>query len=135
MSSVSAASSANVQPPTQDPTRQAFSQLVNALGSGDLTVAQNAYAAFQQVAPGQGSGPFAQAISQIGDALQSGDIGKAQQALAQLQHLMQSATGAHHHHSHHHDNDGDKSSSSAASASTTNSTPSTLSTNQIDVTA
>jgi hypothetical protein len=68
---------ANLPPPV-DPMRQAFGQLVNALQSGNLTGAQNAYSAFTQAAPGQGSGPFAQAISQIGDALQSGDMGKAQ---------------------------------------------------------
>jgi hypothetical protein len=124
-------------PPPADPMRQAFGQLVNALRSGNLTAAQNAYSAFTQAQPGQGSGPLAQAISQIGDALQAGDMGKAQQALASLQQQVQSAKGAHHHHGgHHHDSDDDKSKSATAPASaTTGPTKSATSTNLVDVTA
>jgi thioredoxin-like negative regulator of GroEL len=129
--------SASIPPPI-DPMRQAFGQLTGAIQSGDLSAAQNAFAALTQAQPNQGSGPFSQALSQIGDALQSGDIGKAQQALAALQQQMQAMKGAHHHHGHHHGGGGgDKSQSASASPSSSSdpTTASTASTNLVDVTA
>lgn len=77
--------------------RQAFSQLADALQSGDLTAAQSAYSTHSQSPAAQGNGPFAQALQQIGQDLQSGDIAGAQKALAALQQQVQ----GHHHHHHH----------------------------------
>ncbi len=125
--------SANLPPPSGQ--QQSFGQLVNAIRSGDLDAAQQAYSAFTQTSAGQSGGPFAQAVSQIGDALQSGDLGKAQQALASLQQL---AKGAHHHGGHHHTSgsDGDKSQPAAAAApASTASTASSTSANLLDVSA
>jgi uncharacterized protein (DUF2336 family) len=77
--------------------RQAFSQLTNALQSGNLSAAQNAYTTLASSPAAQGNGPFAQALQQIGQDLQSGDLGDAQKALAALQQQQQ-AHGHHHHH-------------------------------------
>src|SRR5215470_1948756 len=77
--------------------RQAFSQLTNALQSGNLNAAQNAYSTLASSPAAQGNGPFAQALQQIGQDLQSGDLGDAQQAMAALQQQQQ-AHGHHHHH-------------------------------------
>jgi hypothetical protein len=83
--------------------RQTYVQLVKAIRSGDLSGAQQAYAALTQLqASDQGpaadsSSPFAQALSKIGPSLLNGDIAGAQQALAGLQ----GQTRAHHHHHHH----------------------------------
>jgi hypothetical protein len=87
--------------------RQAFSQMATAIQSGDLSGAQQAYAALGQFQPSnQGgsapSGPFAQGLSAIGQDLQNGNLSAAQQDLASLELQMQSAGGAHHHHHHHH---------------------------------
>ena len=49
--------------------RQAFGQLANALQSGNLAAAQNAYNTLASSPAAQGSGPFAQALQQIGKAL------------------------------------------------------------------
>ena len=78
--------------------RQAFSQLANALQSGDLTAAQNAYNTLSSSPMAQGNGPFAQAIQQIGQDLQSGDLADAQKTLTALQQLQQAHRGHHHHH-------------------------------------
>jgi hypothetical protein len=128
-------------PPPVDPMRQAFGQLTSAIASGNLSAAQNAYAAFTQAGGNDPNSPIAQAVSQIGDALQSGDIGKAQAALSALQQQMQAMKGAHHHHGgHHHDSDGDKSKSATPATSTSTSTSSdptqsTTSKTLVDVTA
>jgi hypothetical protein len=78
--------------------RQAFSQLTNALQSGNLGAAQSAYDTLASSPAAQGTGPLAQALQQIGQDLQSGDLADAQQALASLQQQQQ----AHGHHHHHH---------------------------------
>ena len=93
ISSLSASSVANFQS-----DRQAFGQLTNALQSGNLTAAQDAYNTLASSPIAQGNSPFAQALQQIGQDLQSGDIADAQKALASLQ---QQARGGHHHHHHH----------------------------------
>jgi hypothetical protein len=80
---------------------QDFGQLVSSLQSGNLSGAQQAYAALSQLqSSGQGpsanpNGPLSQALNQIGQALQNGNLGAAQQALASLQQ-------SHHSHGHHH---------------------------------
>jgi hypothetical protein len=77
--------------------RQAFSQLANALQSGDLDAAKSAYDTVKSSPAAQGTGPFAQALQQIGNALDSNDLDGAQKALATLQQ-QQRAHGHHHHH-------------------------------------
>jgi len=79
--------------------RQAFNQLTNALQSGDMTAAQNAYNTLASSPMAQGNGPFAQALQQIGKDLQSNDLADAQNTLAQLQQQQQAHRG-HHHHQH-----------------------------------
>jgi len=94
----------SAQPWSGQANFQAFSQLANALNSGDLSGAQQAYAALsQQQGSSQGASanantPFATALNQIGQALQNGDLAGAQQALASLQQ----AQGGHHHGRHAH---------------------------------
>lgn len=78
--------------------RQAFSQLTNALQSGDLTAAQAAYNTLSSSPMAQGNGPFAPALRQIGKDLQSNDLSDAQNALAQLQQQQRARRGHHHHH-------------------------------------
>jgi soluble cytochrome b562 len=77
-----------------------FDQLTQAIQSGNLAAAQQAYAALnppgQSPATGQ-SNNLAQPLSQIGTALQAGNISAAQQALQALQQLGQSHP---HHHRH-----------------------------------
>ncbi len=124
-------STSPVLPPAQDDSRQAFGQLINSIKSGDLSAAQDAYAAFQQTPGGQSSGPLSQAVGQIGSALQSGDIDGAQQALTTLQ---QHAKGAHHHGGHHAKPSGGDSSQAAAPA-TSGASPASSSANLLDVTA
>jgi hypothetical protein len=97
ISSISSASISPTQSFNPSAIRQAFSQLGNALQSGDLSAAQSAYTTLSQSPAAQGNGPFAQALQQIGQDLQSGDIAGAQKALAALQ---QQVKGHHHHHHH-----------------------------------
>lgn len=138
MSISSVSSNAPVYQPPQNNVRQNFQQLSQALQSGDISSAQQAYASLIQALPNQGgngadgkagqNNPFQQALQSIGSALQSGDIAGAQQALQTLQTQMKS------HHGHHHgqtqqttaststsspptDNDGDNDSSVGAATS------------------
>jgi len=74
-------------------TRSDFQQLNQALSSGNLTAAQQAFNAIQQ--NGQG-GTGQSSLAAIGQALQSGDLSGAQQALSQVQQTA----GQHHHHHH-----------------------------------
>jgi hypothetical protein len=94
--------------------RQDFKELGSALQAGDLSGAQKAFAALQQLLPSSSSGnltqngqqnssgnPFATDLSGVGEALQSGDLKKAQDAFAKLQLDMQAVQGPHHHRHHH----------------------------------
>jgi hypothetical protein len=94
--------------------RQAFNQLANALQSGDLNAAQNAYNTLASSPMAQGNSPFAQAIQQIGQDLQSGDAS----ALADAQKVMSSLQQARGHHHHHHGG-GDEVSGASNSSSAT----------------
>jgi hypothetical protein len=85
------------QPSNYQTQRQAFSQLTNALQSGNLSAAQDAYNTLSSSPAAQGNGAFAQALQQIGQDLQSGDLEDAQKTLASLQQQQQ-AHGHHHHH-------------------------------------
>ena len=91
ISGVLLASATSLQNPN-DP-RQQFLQLAQAINSGDLTSAQQAYGQLTQTLGNNSNGsnsrtsndPFSQALAAIGQSLQSGDIQGAQQALASLQ--------------------------------------------------
>ena len=93
--------------------RQDFKDLASALQSGDLSGAQTAFAAWQQVMQSGQAGtqqnasqnggkqnPFAQDMAAVGKALQSGDVAGAKQAFAQLQQDMQAVGRGHHRHHH-----------------------------------
>lgn len=82
----------------QNPVQQSFNQLMQAIQSGNLQAAQQAYATLTQNAPQTQNSPFGQAISQIGAALSSGNISQAQATLQSLQSQMQAHRGGHHHH-------------------------------------
>ncbi|MBS1850675.1 MAG: hypothetical protein JST79_07160 [Acidobacteria bacterium] len=81
--------------------RSGLQQLYQALQSGDLTTAQQAYNSLTQ----NGTSPFrnsqlAQDFAAVGQALQAGDISGAQQAFATFQQDVQTVVQAHHHHHH-----------------------------------
>jgi DNA-binding FadR family transcriptional regulator len=95
--------------------RQEFNALASALQSGDLSGAQQAFAALQKLLPnfsantqtqngqpGSGQNTFPTDFNALGQALQSNDPQKAQEAFAKLQQDIQSIQGRHHHHHHHH---------------------------------
>lgn len=100
--------------------KNAFDQLTNAIQSGDLNAAQQAYASLKQQlqntgagsGAGQGNG-FAQGLSQVGTALQAGNLNEAQQALSSLQQRPH----AHHQHRSHGSSEPANNSGSAANAS------------------
>ncbi|HZL42464.1 MAG TPA: hypothetical protein VFD66_04215 [Verrucomicrobiae bacterium] len=119
---------------------QDIKTLGSALQSGNLTRAQNAFAAWgQDLQPNtaattdttQQNAPFganSQANSDfaaLSTALQSGDISGAKQAFASLQKDLQTAGSVHGHHHHHGakpvDTDGDNDNSSATTQSSTDS--------------
>jgi len=125
--------------------KQDFKQLANALQSGNLTGAQKAFKALQQLVQGSQSGsqssggqpattgnnPLQNDFAALGQALSSGNLSAAQSAFSQLQTDMQAADAngasgaksAHHGHHHHH-----VSSASDSDSSTAGSTASTSST-------
>jgi DNA-binding FadR family transcriptional regulator len=86
--------------------RQYFNQLVQALQTGDLTGAQQAFTALtqiiQQTPEGQNANPtgpqsqIQKDLAAVGQALQSGDLGGAQKAFAAVQQDIQNARLAHH---------------------------------------
>jgi len=89
--------------------RQDFQSLANALQSGDLTGAQNAFKLLQQDAGGKdGSNPnnqnnqLSQDFQTLSDALNFNDLSTAQKAFAafqkDLQNVVQTRKGGHHHH-------------------------------------
>jgi len=95
--------------------RQGFKNLASALQSGDLTGAQQAFAALQQLLPnssagnqtqngqqGSGQNTFSTDFQALGQALKSGNLTDAQAAFSKLQQDTQSVQGHHHHHGHHH---------------------------------
>ena len=91
--------------------RNDFQQLGQALQSGDLNGAQQAFAALQQLIPNLSSGSQAQngqqgssqnpllaGLNAVGKALQSGDLSGAKTAFAKLQQDVQSVSHKGHHH-------------------------------------
>jgi hypothetical protein len=116
---------------------QTLNQLFSAVGSGNLSDAQQAYSALSnQQSTGQGPSPnsntpLAQTLNQIGQALQNGNIAGAQQALAALQQTQQA--GGHHHHGHH--GGGAHAAGASSSTSPSGSDGSSSSGNSVDITA
>lgn len=116
--------------------QQDFNALASALNSNNLSAAQSAFAALQQLLPNSSTGtqtqtgqpgsvqnPLAADFSALSKALSSNDLTGAQAAFKQLQADMQSVGGARHRHHHH-----------KASAST-QSTPSTTPSSSVGSTA
>jgi hypothetical protein len=104
--------------------QQDFKELSNALQTGDLSAAQDAFSALQQLFSPPASNSQTQTsqqisgrdsvtadISALGQALQSGDLTTAQTDFSQLQKDIQSIGQKHHHHH--------KASASAQDTSTT----------------
>ena len=93
-----------------------FQALGKALQSGNLTVAQQAYATLQQDLPASQSSSSATSsnpLSAVGQALQSGNLTAAQQAFAALKG---------HHHGHHHHGGGSAVSAPASTPTATTGT-------------
>lgn len=142
--------------------RQDFTQLANALQSGNLQGAQQAFSNLEQLQGGQsssssggsttsatpGSGasstnPIANDFAALGQALSSGNLNEAQSAFTQLKTDIQSAqesgsSGGQtqvqgHHHHHHHGGGESTSSSSSSSSSGTMSPGSSTSTGSVNL--
>ena len=121
--------------------RQDFAELANALQSGDLTQAQQAYSALQQTGgpPSNGTSgnsPVAADFTALGKALASGNLSQAQDAFSQLQNDVKSAQTsasqsptAHNIHGHHHhygSGDADQTSATTPSTTTNNASGGTI---------
>jgi len=82
--------------------RADFQQLSQALQSGDLSGAQQAFNALSTLqssgrSRGQNNSQLSQDFSAIGQALQSGNLAGAQQAFSNFQQDLPEARGQHHH--------------------------------------
>ena len=123
--------SSSVQPPSGANLRDAFKSLAQALQSGDLQGAQQAFATIQSAwsartdttqtsqntQPTNGSNSTVQdAFNSLGKALQSGDLQGAQQAFGTLQSTFAAHRG---HHRHHHASGGDPTNESSSGAGST----------------
>ncbi len=101
--------------------RNAFDELAQALQSGNLTRAQQAFNLLTQSAPNSGqaqNGSLKDDFNTLAQALQSGDLDGARKAFTAIQQDLQKLGQAHHHHQHHHVQEGAQSSGSTASGST-----------------
>jgi len=89
---------ANQQPGTQ------FQQLTQALQSGNLTSARQAFSALTNTATSSGllSVQMSQDLGKLGSALQSGNLSNARQAYSSVQQNLQNSNhmAAHHHRPH-----------------------------------
>jgi hypothetical protein len=109
--SVSAISSNNALnqiaslPNTNQQQRTEFQQLTQALQSGNLSNAQQAFSALTNSATTSGlqSVQLTQELSKLGSALQSGSLTSARQAYSAVQQNLQNSNpmAAHHHRPHH----------------------------------
>lgn len=115
--------------------QSAFQSLASALQAGDLNLAQQAFAALQQLQPNSSTGiqtqtaqqgsvqnPLAADFTALGQALTKGDLGAAKTAFDKLLQDMQSVRQGHHHRHHH------RASASTQSTASTTSSPSVGST-------
>jgi DNA-binding FadR family transcriptional regulator len=126
--SISSSQSSTLQTNFQQ-RRQAFQQLSQALQSGDLKQAQQAYSTLTQYMPASGpanNSQVSQDFQAIGKALQSGNLADAQTALAAFQKNAKAAqqgstavNSHHHHHHHHHSVSGSQNPTSGSSDSAT----------------
>jgi hypothetical protein len=109
--------------------RTDFSQLADALNSGDLSGARSAFAALQQLQPGRfgaassssasgasATSPISTDIATLSKALQSGDLTGAQAAFQKLQQDRGATQQGHHHHHHKRAGGVDSTSNSTATA-------------------
>lgn len=79
-----------------------FSNLAQAIQSGDLSSAQKAFAALTQNTPSNANSQstIQSDYDALSKALQSGDMNAAKTAFAKLQQDMQNLRKTHHHHKH-----------------------------------
>lgn len=91
-----------LSPNQQQPTK--FQQLAQALQSGNLTNARQAFGALTNSASSSGlrSLQLKQSLSALGSALQSGSLTSAQSAYSSVQQSLQNSTPMAHHHRPHH---------------------------------
>jgi hypothetical protein len=114
--------SANGTPSNFQQLKTEFQQLGQDLQSGNLTQAQQDYAALSQNLPNGSqatTNPVLQALTQLGQDLQSGNLQAAQQDYATVQQDAQqqaSQVGGHHGHHHHHFESSQSPSSSSSSS-------------------
>jgi ribosomal protein S20 len=111
--------------------RSAFKDLAQALQSGDLQGAQQAFATIQSARNARtnatqttngGNSTIQDAFNSLGQALQSGDLQGAQQAFNTLQSTFAAHRGGHHHH---HASGADPDKGTGSAAGTTSSTGTT----------
>jgi hypothetical protein len=103
VSEISSSTCLNQVSSPQTNSKQLFQQLGQALKSGNLADAQQAFTALTQNAPNSGQtgqGQLSQDITTLGNALQSGDLTSAQDAFLKLQQDLKTAGHAHHHRHH-----------------------------------
>lgn len=121
-----------------------FKALSEALNSGDISAATQAFSAMQQdlqnapqsangKSPMDSNSQLGKDFQAIGDALKSGDVSTAKQAFATLKQDLLAARRAHHHH--HQDNDGDGDDSGAGSSATSSTSSASVITNSLNLTA
>ena len=86
------------------PRNTEFQQLTQALQSGNLTTAQQAFSALTNNTTGSGlqSVQLTQDLNALGSALQTGNLTGARNAYSSVQQSLQNSSpiAAHHHHSH-----------------------------------
>jgi hypothetical protein len=105
ISSGSALNQAKNLPTTNQQQRAEFQQLTQALQSGNLTTAQQAFSALTNSAKSSGiqSLQLTQDLNALGSALQSGNLAGARNAYSTVQQNLQNSSpmAAHHHRPHH----------------------------------
>src|SRR5271156_529831 len=96
---------ANLPQNANQPQGTQFQQLTQALQSGNLTSAQQAFSSLTSSATNFGllSVQMTQDLSKLGSALQSGNLTSARQAYSSVQQNLQNSNhmAAHHHRPHH----------------------------------
>jgi hypothetical protein len=104
ISSGSALNQAKNLPTTNQQQRAEFQQLTQALQSGNLTTAQQAFSALTNSAKSSGiqSLQLTQDLNALGSALQSGNLAGARNAYSAVQQNLQNSSpmAAHHHRLH-----------------------------------
>jgi len=126
---VSSSSSSSFTPSANN-DRDTFRQLADAVQSGDLSTAQEAFTALTQSNPNllTTSSPLGQDLNALGQALQSGDVTAAQQALQNLQTDAQKLGRGHGHHHHGHHGGGAKGVDASSTTPTDPNSPSATTT-------